>query len=365
MGDSDVCIATDGGVDVGTATALSMHMHLRGKRFPCQGVAWVGTAKSHRRRSTGERGVASQVMEQIVSKARERGEVASALMPFRVSFYEHFGFGLVEQQNVWTVPMSLLPADADGRWRFGTPDDKPAMLACRARQALTGTCDVETSEPALDEWLAHLDADHQLFVDDRDGQVHAYTWVKTQYESERFVAQCVQPAWDSPAGLRSLLALLGSLRDQYSFARIVLPVDYPLNWILKERQIPHRPVEHHSAACRTISRMQVRALDHVAFLHGQRLTRPVEASVTIRVRESGGHASTFAVDFGSGVIEAKPSTSSPQLEVSDVVWAAIACGHLRATTAATLGLLSASDAKAAHALDVLAEGDAPFCHEYF
>ena len=31
-------------------------------------------------------------------------------MPFRVSFYEHFGYGLVEQRDNWTVPISILPA---------------------------------------------------------------------------------------------------------------------------------------------------------------------------------------------------------------------------------------------------------------
>jgi len=363
--DGDVCIASDAGQDVGTATALSMHIHVRGRRLACQGVAWVGTAKSHRRRAANEKGVASQVMEQLLLKARERGEAVSALMPFRVSYYEHFGFGLAERQNVWTIPLSILPGIADARWRFGSAADKPAMLACRARQSLTGLCDVETDERALDEWFAQLEPDTQLFVDDRDGRIVAYTWIRTVTENERGIAQTVQPSWESHDAFRSVMSLLGSMRDQYAFARIVLPVDWPVNWLLKERQVPHRPVEHPSAACRTISRMQIRVLDHVKFLQGQKIIRPVNASVTVGVRECEGHCSTFSMDLSSGTIEAKSSTATPDLELEGVTWSAIASGDLRASTAAMMGLIDVKTPTSVLALDVLAEGQAPFCYEYF
>ncbi len=363
--DGDVCIASDAGLDVGTATSLSMALHLRGKRMPCQGVAWVGTAKSHRRRSANERGIASQVMEQLLLKARERGQVVSALMPFRASYYEHFGFGVVERQNIWTVPLSVLPGVPEARWRFGTPADKPAMLACRARQCMTGHCDVETDDRALEEWFQFLDPEAQLFVDDRDGQIAAYTWVRSLTEDGRGVAQAVQPAWESPAGFRSALSLLGSLRDQYSFARITLPVHWPINWLFKERQIPHRAVEHAAGECRMISRMQLRVLDHVAFLNGQKLTRPVNAKVTIAVRESEGSRSTFTIDLSSGVIEASDSNASPDVELADVTWAAIAAGELRASSAGIMGLIDVKTASAPLALDVLADGPAPFSYEYF
>ena len=52
----DFVIARRDGVDVGTSTSLSLKMWIRGACVPCQGVAYVGTVKTHRRGgSKGER----------------------------------------------------------------------------------------------------------------------------------------------------------------------------------------------------------------------------------------------------------------------------------------------------------------------
>src|SRR5262249_41634349 len=106
---AEYLLAERDGRAVGTATSLAMSMWVRGARLPCQGVAWVGTIKTHRRRTDGEKGIASAIMQQMVQRAREQGCVVSALMPFRASFYEHFGYGVVERRNEWTIPLGILP----------------------------------------------------------------------------------------------------------------------------------------------------------------------------------------------------------------------------------------------------------------
>src|SRR2546423_5733340 len=93
----DHLLAERDGRIVGTATSLSMRLWARGGVVPCQGVAFVGTVKTARRTgrdAKGARGIASQIMSDCLRLARERQQVVSALMPFRVSFYEHFGYGL-------------------------------------------------------------------------------------------------------------------------------------------------------------------------------------------------------------------------------------------------------------------------------
>src|SRR3954452_9217935 len=101
----DFLLAERDGVAVGTTTSISFAMWVRGARLACQGVAWVGTIKTQRGsgRAGGEKGIASQLLNETVRKGRERGEVVSALMPFRSSYYEHFGYGMVERRNEWTV----------------------------------------------------------------------------------------------------------------------------------------------------------------------------------------------------------------------------------------------------------------------
>src|SRR5688500_12132108 len=88
----DWLLAERDGVAVGTATGYVMNMWVRGGAVPCQGVAHVGTIKTHRRRTfDGSLGVATAVMQETIRAARERELVVSALMPFRGSFYEKFG----------------------------------------------------------------------------------------------------------------------------------------------------------------------------------------------------------------------------------------------------------------------------------
>ena len=50
----DYLLAERAGLPVGTTTSLSMTMWVRGAPIPCQGVAWVGTVKTYRRRAAGD-----------------------------------------------------------------------------------------------------------------------------------------------------------------------------------------------------------------------------------------------------------------------------------------------------------------------
>src|SRR3954451_14258744 len=80
---ADFLLAEQDGVPVGTATGLRLTLWARGGSVPCQGVAWVGTIKTHRRGATdGKGGIATQLMRETLRMARERGQVVSALMPF-------------------------------------------------------------------------------------------------------------------------------------------------------------------------------------------------------------------------------------------------------------------------------------------
>ncbi len=364
MSDNNIVIASRDGIDVGTATAMPLFMHIRGKRVACQGVAWVGTSKAHRRRSGDAPGVASQIMQQVLAMGRSKGQVVSALMPFRVSFYEHFGYGIVEKQNIWTIPLSLIPSGNSLDWRFGKREDAENMIACRTHQVKRGHCDIETDADQLIYWFHKLENDTQFYIGEKNGNVFSYTWISTIAENEKLIANVIQPAWNGSDGFKGLLELLGSLKDQYSFARLALPTDLPVNWLLKERQLPHRLVEHPAPLCKMISRMQVRVLDHAGFLDGQELTRAISGEVTIGITESEGSHSIVRLSIEDGIISAKYVNAQPDIVLNDVTWASIACGELRASTAVELGLTSCREDKLA-ILDALADGPAPFCFEYF
>jgi hypothetical protein len=75
----DCLLAERNGRAVGTATAISLRMWVRGGVVPCQGVAWVGTVKTARRGSklNNEPGIATRIMHETIRLARERKQVVS------------------------------------------------------------------------------------------------------------------------------------------------------------------------------------------------------------------------------------------------------------------------------------------------
>ena len=363
----DFLLAERDGRPVGTAASMRMTMWCRGAPLPCQGVAYVGTVKTARRRGAGgERGVASAVMDEMLKTARDRGEIVTALMPFRASYYEHFGYGLVERRNEWTLPLATLPHGDFSGFRFAEPDDLPAIKALRQRTCEAGQCDIETSDAGWD-YALRAAGGGLTFIDrpDPDGPARAYLFATergTQADSTLVVERL---AFDAPADLLRTLHFLASLRDQHAAVDLTLPADLPLNWLLRERQLPHRPVVHATATYRPITRMQVRILDHAKYLSALRVPASASGAATVAVRESEGHVSRFTATFGGGRIEVSAAAASVRVECSDVVWAAVATGDLTATAAARLGLLDATDAGAPHTLDALAVGPTPFCNEYF
>ena len=101
----DYLLAERHGEAVVTATSLPLTMWVRGSPISCQGVAYVGTIKSARRRGGSDPGVGSAVMREVLRVAREREHVVTALMPFRVSFYNG-------------LDMASLSGGRSGRFRY-------------------------------------------------------------------------------------------------------------------------------------------------------------------------------------------------------------------------------------------------------
>ena len=57
-----------------------------------------------------------------------------------------------------------------------------------------------------------------------------------------------------------------------------------------------------------------------------------------------------------GLVKAETEAGTPDVECTDRVWAAIACGDLSASTAAKLGLIRVHDSAALRVLDAFAMG---------
>ena len=360
----DFLLAENGAEAVGTATSLSLDMWVRGGRVQCQGVAYVGTIRTARRAGGVKKGIASQLMHATLDKARERGHAASALMPFRASFYEHFGYGLAERRTDWIVPLSIMPRGPADAFGYVTPADRPGIVACRQRCVESGQCDIESSAAS---W-ANRDRQHEngFEIVDRDGErVRGWAYLTTEVRDGRTMLRVATQSFETLEGLVRLLHFLGAQRDQFASAWMTLPSDLPLNRLLGESQLPHRSVVQAVAEAIPHTRMQVRVLDHKRFLEAMTLPERWSGKVDIDVKETEGTVSRVRVEMEEGHVTVKPSTATAAVECSDVAWASIATGDLSARMATRLGLVRVHDAAAVDLLEAFGDGAVPFCEEYF
>ena len=195
--------------------------------------------------------------------------------------------------------------------------------------------------------------------------VRGYLSFQQSHENGKDVLRVTEMGYDDVEALRRQLHFLASQKDQCSAAVLTLPSDLPFNWMLREPQIPHRPVNHAAAVLRPLTRMQLRVLDHKKFLEALRLPRHREGSAIVAVHEAEGHVSRFLLDIAGGQASVHPTGATPTFECADRTWVAIVCGDLAASQAARLGLATPIDAARIDFLDQFAQGPKPFCSEFF
>jgi predicted acetyltransferase len=358
----DYLLAERDGKPVGTATSLRLTMWVRSSPLSCQGVAHVGTIKTERRRG----GVATEVMKETLRLGRQREHVLSALMPWRASYYEHFGYGLVERRAEWTVPLTLMPHDDCSGIRFASDSDRAAMDQARNRMVARGQGDIERSQSYWDDYFERRAKDGLIVVDPRpEGGLRGWMLYKYESVAGKDVLRIVDLVYDSAEALRRQLSFLGSLRDQYSTAILILPVDLPLNLLLKETQVPHRGVTHAVADVRIHTRMQVRVLDHARLLAAMHLPGQHKGSAVVEVREPEGFASKFRIDIEGGNASAKSTEASADVICTDQTWAGIVLGDLPMNKAAELELVEITRPVAIEALSAFCDGPLPFCNDGF
>ena len=366
---TDYLMAYDGDHPVGTGTSLAMQMWVRGAAVPCQGIAWVGTARTHRRSAKryGGKGVATQLMEELVRQARERGDVVSALHPFRGSFYEEFGFGVIERRVEWNVPIRTLPTGSTDGLRFLEPDDHPEMAACLTRAVAAGQCDIVRSPGhwarVLQDWR-----DGWTIVDRPkvNGPVRGYMHISTSGIDPQRLAIVAELVYENTAAFVRQLRFLASLRDQYDAAILTLPSDLPLNLLLREPQVTLAPTHQGPASVRTYNRLMLRVLDHKRLLESITWPSWAKGRTVIGIQESEGRLTRVAVAVEGGRASVTVgSDAAPEAAISDNTWAQIAVGELTATRAVRLGLIAVESKGCLEILDALAKGPAPFCHEQF
>ena len=280
-------------------------------------LLWVGTSKTRRRRKIDGKGIAWQIMHAVLKRARDEGQVLSALMPFRGSFYEHFGYGIVERRCEWTVPVALLPEGPCDGFRFAQATDRTAVAALHQRCVERGQCDMERSAARWDHIARNATDGFELIDSVGPNSPARVSVFYNQFQVDgKDILRITKLATENTKSFRGLLHFLATLRDQYFAVQLTLPADLPLNWLVGERQLPHRFVNHPYPEVRPYTRMQVRVLDHAIVLESMRLPEAARGQVVIAIHETEGHVSKLRLNFSEHKIAVASSDASADLECS-------------------------------------------------
>jgi predicted acetyltransferase len=198
---------------VGVCQLLPLKQWIGGVPVPVMGLGTVTVAPTHRRR-----GLAARLITSAMQEARARGDLATALYPFRVSFYERLGYGRAGEAHQYRVPPEVIP-DAPERLRVKLMEDEEDALAIRGvyeRWVRSQSGQLERTDEAWARILAPEERAAVLYRNEA-GEAEGYAIVRYRADipqAERFL-EVQERAWLTSRARRGLYAWLGSLGDQW------------------------------------------------------------------------------------------------------------------------------------------------------
>ena len=208
-------VAEERGRLVGACQLLWLRQFIGGAPMHVMGLAAVAISPTHRRR-----GLAGRMLTAGFEHARERGDVGSALYPFRASFYAELGYGLAGEAHQYQIPPGLLPDDREERMRVrlvDTAEDEADMRRVydeAARTLQTGQLD-RTERMWKSAW-GREDQAAVVYYGER-GAPEGYAIVRYRADlpvDKRFL-EVEERAWLTIPAQRGIYGWLSTLGDQW------------------------------------------------------------------------------------------------------------------------------------------------------
>jgi predicted acetyltransferase len=208
-------VAEENGRLSGACQLLWLRQWIAGVAMPVTGVGGVAIAPTHRKR-----GLATRMLIAGFEHARERGDVCSALFPFRAAFYESLGYGLAGEAHQYQVPPNLLPDDKAERMRVRLVDgeaDEAAMRAVyreAAQRLQTGQLD-RTERNWTKAWKRDDLAAVLYWGEGGEAEGYAIVRYRADLPVDRRFIEVEERAWLTLNAQHGIYGWLSTLGDQW------------------------------------------------------------------------------------------------------------------------------------------------------
>jgi predicted acetyltransferase len=335
-------VGEEGGRVVAALQLHPLRQWVGGELLPCAGVGTVAVSPAHRRRKVG-----GALVTAALQAAVERGDVVSALYPFRVAFYQQLGYGQASEALQYQVAPAMLP-DAPERLGVELLEDAGAhaeALALYREWAATQNGQMDRN-PAM--WAEQLLKHDRVLVGYRDdaGTLRGYALGVYRAElppRERFL-EVDELVWTTAAARRGLYAWVASLADQWQQVLIRgLPSQRLGDWI-REPRLPTGsapPWQLWAPAATLLAGTMFRVLDMERAWRSRRLAGDEALDLVIQVDDGQlpGNSGAWRIVAEEGRCVALPAGDAPHaLRMDMSTLSRLFMGSLPASAAVAAGL---------------------------
>jgi predicted acetyltransferase len=356
---------------LGIAAACQIHplrQWVAGEPMPMTGVGTVAISPVRRKQ-----GRAAELVTAALRAGRERGDIVSALFPFRVSFYQRLGYGLAGEALQYQVPTGTLPDSAE-RHRVAvieSDDERAEALALYNRWAATQNGQLERSARL---WQTIAGTGHALLgYRAHHGGLEGYALViyRTDLQPQERYLEVDEMVWATDSARRGLYAWLGSLGDQWQQILLrALPSDRLGDW-LREPRLPHGtapPWRLWAPSATLMSGPMFRLIDVRAAFEGRRVEPTPAMAVAIEIEDAQFEENCgswrIALDAGRAIVERTGALDvSLRMDISTL--SRIFIGSLSPTSALRAGLLECDHEELLGVLDTALALPEPWTFDRF
>jgi predicted acetyltransferase len=345
-GAETLLVGQDGDRLVAACQVHPLRQWVAGETIATAGVGTVAIAPTHRKRRLG-----GELVTQAIRAARERGDVASALYPFRVSFYRKLGYGNAGEAHQFLVGPDALP-DSDERARVELIDsdvERVEVLALYRRWARGETGQLDRSDRMLTQLSTATDRALFAYRAEAGGlEGYALVHYRADLPPQTRYLEVDELVWTSPAARRGLLGWLSSLGDQWQ--RILLRArssDRLGEWI-REPRLPWGAAPGWglwNGAATLMMGPMFRLLDVERAWRGRSVvpTQPFAVGLRLRDEQISENAGEWTLSLADGRVEVARQLASPLEMTLDLDISALSrlfIGAISPSAASSTDLLS-------------------------